>query len=390
MDKALQQKSKVLVLLLSISAFFASLNQNIYSPLIPLIRDTFDTTIFWVNLTVSGFIFIISIMQVILGTFIDSANQKKLMITSLLITSISTLFCAFTTNFMVFFVARMFQAIGTGMIPLIAVNVIAYLFEGAERGDAMGTYQILLTLAPALAPILGGFIGQYYNYSGVFLFLFVISMTLLIFLGYKLPTLNSKQLSDNKNKAQTLLKYQILWANKKGMSVIGIGFFVFLVYFSILTYLPVLLHDHYQISLQIIGLLYLPLTISMIIGSTLFKKLQRRFNLEKLYRAILYLMPFFIILFGLMMKKNIIILSIILFIYGVLLGFSPPLFSTIISSQYTNEKGLALGIFNFVRYCGMAIGAGIVGISFLSSSSLFLILGIVFLVISFMINQILK
>jgi len=101
-------------------------------------------------------------------------------------------------------------------------------------------------------------------------------------------------------------------------------------------------------------------------------------------------MPFFIILFGLMMKKNIIILSIILFIYGVLLGFSPPLFSTIISSQYTNEKGLALGIFNFVRYCGMAIGAGIVGISFLSSSSLFLILGIVFLVISFMINQILK
>lgn len=390
MDKALQQKSKVLVLLLSISAFFASLNQNIYSPLIPLIRDTFDTTIFWVDLTVSGFIFIISIMQVILGTFIDSANQKKLMITSLLITSISTLFCAFTTNFMVFFVARMFQAIGTGMIPLIAVNVIAYLFEGAERGDAMGTYQILLTLAPALAPILGGFIGQYYNYSGVFLFLFVISMTLLIFLGYKLPTLNSKQLSDNKNKAQTFLKYQILWANKKGMSVIGIGFFVFLVYFSILTYLPVLLHDHYQISLQIIGLLYLPLTISMIIGSTLFKKLQRRFNLEKLYRAILYLMPFFIILFGLMMKKNIIILSIILFIYGVLLGFSPPLFSTIISSQYTNEKGLALGIFNFVRYCGMAIGAGIVGISFLSSSSLFLILGIVFLVISFMINQILK
>lgn len=154
MDKALQQKSKVLVLLLSISAFFASLNQNIYSPLIPLIRDTFDTTIFWVDLTVSGFIFIISIMQVILGTFIDSANQKKLMITSLLITSISTLFCAFTTNFMVFFVARMFQAIGTGMIPLIAVNVIAYLFEGAERGDAMGTYQILLTLAPALAPIL--------------------------------------------------------------------------------------------------------------------------------------------------------------------------------------------------------------------------------------------
>ena len=33
--------------------------------------------------------------------------------------------------------------------------MIAQLFEGEERGNAMGTYQILLTLAPAVAPILG-------------------------------------------------------------------------------------------------------------------------------------------------------------------------------------------------------------------------------------------
>ncbi|WP_249260890.1 MFS transporter [Virgibacillus pantothenticus] len=326
-------------------------------------------------------------MQVILGTFIDTTNQKKLLIFSLIITSISTLFCAFTTKFSVFFIARMFQAIGAAMIPLIAVNVIAMLFEGGERGDAMGTYQILFTLAPALAPILGGFIGQYYGYSGVFLFLFIISMMLLIFLGYQLPTLNGKQMLDNKNERHTYQKYKVLWANKKGMSVIGIGFLTFLIYFSILTYLPVLLHDHYQISLQIIGLLYLPLTISMITGSILFKKLQRKLDLEKLYQIILFLMPLFIVLFGMILENNIIILSVVLFVYGILLGFSPPLFSTIISNQYTNERGLALGIFNFVRYCGMAIGAGIVGISLLNSSSLFVILGVVFLALSLMINQ---
>lgn len=148
-------QNKVLVLyLLSIGTFFASLNQNIYSPVIPLIRDSFGVSVNWVNFTVSSFIFITAVMQIILGTFIDSKNQKRLLMASLIITSISTLVCAFSTQFLVFMIFRMAQAIGTAMIPLVAVNMIAQLFEGEERGNAMGTYQILLTLAPAVAPIL--------------------------------------------------------------------------------------------------------------------------------------------------------------------------------------------------------------------------------------------
>ena len=44
----------------------------------------------------------------------------------------------------------------------------------------MGTYQTLLSIAPAVAPILGGFIGDRYNYDGVFWSLVGISILLLI------------------------------------------------------------------------------------------------------------------------------------------------------------------------------------------------------------------
>ncbi len=367
-----------ILILLSIAAFFASLNQNIYSPIIPIIRDSFETTIFWVNLTISGFIFITAIMQIILGSFIDGRNQKKLLIYSFIITMISTFICIFTTNFVIFFAARMFQAIGTAMIPLIVVNTITLLFEGEKRGDAMGTYQILLTLAPTLAPVLGGIIGQYYGYSGVFLFLFIIATILIILLIAQLPHINSTQ-GINKQNANIFKKHRTVWINQKGKQVIIVGFLTFLIYFAILTYLPIILHDFYNISLQMIGLLYLPLTTSMIIGSILFKKLQRKFNLEILYSLTLIIMPFLIISFGIAIEKNLVILCIILFVYGCLLGFSPPLFSTLISNQYTSERGLALGLFNFVRYSGMAIGASIVGLNFINSTFLFIALGLLFL-----------
>ncbi|MDI5789982.1 MFS transporter [Bacillus licheniformis] len=57
---------------------------------------------------------------------------------------------------------------GTAALPLIAATTIGSLFKGTKRGSAMGTYQMLLSLAPAAAPILGGFIGERYNYPGIF------------------------------------------------------------------------------------------------------------------------------------------------------------------------------------------------------------------------------
>ncbi|MFD1394525.1 MFS transporter [Kroppenstedtia eburnea] len=368
-------QNKVLVLyLLSIGTFFASLNQNIYSPVIPLIRDSFGVSVNWVNFTVSSFIFITAVMQIILGTFIDSKNQKRLLMASLIITSISTLVCAFSTQFLVFMIFRMAQAIGTAMIPLVAVNMIAQLFEGEERGNAMGTYQILLTLAPAVAPILGGVLGQYYGYMGIFLSLFFLSIMLLILLGYFLPEEQTKNSSAKSYHIKE--KYVSVFSNPTGTGTMILGFFMFLIYFAVLVYLPVLLNDYYRVSLQVIGMLYLPLTLSMILGSLLFKRMQKKMSLQSLFIAVLICMPVQVMLFGILHEQTIIGLSIVLFVYGLTVGFSPPLLVTLISNEYQEHRGTALGLFNFVRYFGMALGAMIAGLyKVIPVSSLFILLG---------------
>ena len=44
----------------------------------------------------------------------------------------------------------------------------------------MGTYQTMLSIAPAVAPVLGGFIGEKYNYPGVFWLLVAVSLILFV------------------------------------------------------------------------------------------------------------------------------------------------------------------------------------------------------------------
>ncbi|MFY0518468.1 MFS transporter [Lysinibacillus sp. UGB7] len=374
--------NKVLFLyLLSISTFFASLNQNIYTPVIPLIRNSFGISINWVNFTVGGFIFITALMQIALGSVIDSKSQKTLLLKSLIITSISTIACALSTNFTLFMIFRMFQAIGTAIIPLVTVNMIGQLFDGEARGSAMGTYQILLTLAPAISPIVGGVLGQHYGYSGIFFFLFAISVALLALLALILPY-DKREYQPIKSKGY-FSKYATILANRLGASTMILSFFVFFVYFAILVYLPILLSDHYHVSLQIIGMLYLPLTISMIVGSLLYKRLQKKMELQTLFKLILLLMPLQVILFGFLHTHSLIGLSVVLFGYGMTVGFAPPLFATIISNEFSSNRGAALGLFNFIRYSGMAIGSIAAGLyKMIPVSLLFVVLGILLYFVS--------
>ncbi|MGC7931070.1 MFS transporter [Lysinibacillus sp. VIII_CA] len=334
------------------------------------------------NFTVSSFIFIIAVIQIVLGTVVDHQNKKRLLLISLLLMGVSAVICAYTNSFILFTLFRMIQAIGAGVIPLVAISMIAQLFEGEARGSAMGTYQILLTLAPAVSPVVGGFIGEFFGYEGIFLFLLFMAVSLLMFIVYLLPSEKQDETEEKQSKG-FIHSYKAVFSHYIGTSIMTVGFLVFFIYFAILVYLPVLLHDHYHVSLQFIGLLYLPFTVSMIVGSMLFKRLQKKISLNTLFILLLIVMPLQVVLFGVLHAQSLVALSIILFGYGIMVGFSAPLFSTLISNEYSEHRGTALGVFNFVRYSGMAIG----GMSsalyhVLPGSALFVLFGVLLLLVS--------
>ncbi|MEM5598814.1 hypothetical protein AAHB53_25520 [Niallia circulans] len=105
--------------------------------------------------------------------------------------------------------------------------------------------------------------------------------------------------------------------------------------------------------------------------------------MEKTVYVCSFLMPLLIIIFGLLHTKSILGLSILLFMYGITVGFASPLFSTVISNEYNENRGAALGLFNFIRYSGMAVGGMFIGLSrILPSSYIFIFLGVLLLHLS--------
>lgn len=353
----IEVKSNIRLYVLGFLAFFASLIQNIYTPIIPRLHEDFHVSLFWINVTVGGFIFIVAIMQIVLGKSIDSRDSKKVLLTGLGIVIISSLMCAITNNFVLFATARLFQAIGCGIIPLVTLTLLAKLSEGDSRASAMANYQIFLSCAPAIAPILGSSIGAKWDYIGIFSFLFIISILLFLIITFtKIPNVEKGvgKLTEKVNE-----KYL---SDKVFITLVVLGFLAFFTYFSILVYLPTLLNHVYNISEGISGILFLPITVSVILGSMFYKKIAKKYNSLMILRCTIIIFSIFTLLFGIFNSVNLIILSFIIFVLGFFVGVVPALLSTLISQRFENIKGKVLGIFNFVRYIGMTIGAILIGL----------------------------
>lgn len=379
-----KSSASFLLYLLCISAFFASLNQNIYSPIIPIIRDSFQVSLTMVNLSVSIFIFITAIMQIVFGSIIDFKGARTILIPSIILTIVASIGCAITSNFTVFLICRILQAIGTAAIPLIAATAIGSIFQGEQRGSAMGIYQTMLSIAPAVAPVLGGFIGEKYSYPGVFWLLVAVSVILFIINWIYFPDdyVESKKKLDGK----TLIShYAAIFKNKVGSSILILSFFVFFLYFSFIVYLPILLTDHYHLSLQIVGLLYLPMAISLIIGSMTFKTIQSKISQNKLFIIGNAVLSLSIILFAATHSYSLIGVTIALILHGISIGTLTPLFATMIANEFEHNRGSAMGMFNFIRYMGMAVGPIISGVllTYFQPTFVFGIFGCCFILLTF-------
>ncbi|EGQ2996007.1 MFS transporter, partial [Staphylococcus pseudintermedius] len=337
---------------------FASLIQNIYTPIIPKLHDSFQVSLFWINFTVGGFIFIVAIMQILLGKNIDSKNSKRTLLVGLGIVIISSFICSITNNFIIFVVSRLLQAIGCGIIPLVTLTLLAQLTTNNERASVMANYQIFLSCAPALAPILGSVLGAKWNYFGIFVFLLVVSILLFIVL-YLIDIPDAIKAVAQSNVDLSGKNYL---TDKVFITLVFLGFLVFFTYFSILVYLPILLSNSYSIAPSMIGILFLPITTSVIIGSIVYKKISKVKDSMTILRNTVITFAIFTLSFGLMHYLNLIVLSLIIFALGFLVGIVPALLSTLISQRYENIKGKVLGIFNFIRYLGMTFGSIAIGL----------------------------
>lgn len=127
-------------------------------------------------------------------------------------------------------------------------------------------------------------------------------------------------------------------------------------YFCFLVFLPSILTNIYHLHASEIGLMFVPMSLSIMLGSYCYKFLQKQFTTKQA----LFITSFFniicITLFSFAYSNNIPTVIIVTSLYGFSMGLSMPTHTTLLTEEFVQERATAIGMYNFIRYFGMGTG----------------------------------
>ncbi|HLO12625.1 MAG TPA: MFS transporter, partial [Pseudoneobacillus sp.] len=341
---------------LSIAAFLGPFTQTIYTPSLVEVGHFYHANQLMVNLTISLYTFVLAANQFLVGPLADTRGRKATLLPGLLIFMAGSLICFLSGNYYLFLFGRALQAFGITTGSVVAAAVIGDIYTPKERGKAMSVYQTMVFLGPVLGPVVGSLIAAYAEWHYAFA---VLAAGALFAYLYNRFTLTETLTKDTAPRKITFQTFKGILMNRAAFSVMLLGFVQFYGYYIFLVFLPGLLDELFSVPLAFKGLFFMPLTAGIVIGTILGGKIQAYIKHTQILMYTAYGTGIVVTVFwAFLFSKILTIPALIVFLlgYGMLLGISLPSQSTTLVNSFVHEKGTAMGVYNFIRFTGAAIG----------------------------------
>jgi EmrB/QacA subfamily drug resistance transporter len=155
--RGLEQKWKVLISLM-FGIFMIILDSTIVNIAFPTLRLAFNTSLANAQWVISIYVLALGITTPVSGFLGDRFDIKRVYLFGLAVFTLGSLLCGIAPNLGLLIAARALQGIGGGIAQPLGPAQLYRAFPPKEQGVAFGIFGIALVVAPALGPILGGWL----------------------------------------------------------------------------------------------------------------------------------------------------------------------------------------------------------------------------------------
>lgn len=261
------KKNKFAILALAMSAFAIGMTEFISVGLLPLIKDSFNTSISLAGLTVSLYAVGVTIGAPLLTPLTNKMKRKHLLIGIMLIFIIANALAAFATTLSMLLAMRILSALMHGVFMSIATAIASDLVTADKRSSAIAMMFTGLTVATITGVPLGTWIGQQFGWEASFFTIALIGLISLIVNVFTVP----KDL--NEYEQASMLEQLTVFKNKSLMMIYLITALGYGGTFVVYTYLTTMLTDVLNYSDDAVVFLLVIYGVMVAIGNTLGGKL---------------------------------------------------------------------------------------------------------------------
>lgn len=169
-----------LVLIFTPFVFSFAFGLDIYIPIVPQMADIFNASQALVQLTLSLFLFVTGIGQLIIGPLSDQWGRRRIFFGASLLFALGSLICACSPHIYFLLLGRVVSSLGACGMLVTSFAVVRDLYSGNESAKIYSFLHGAIGISPTFAPALGGYLSVYFGWSSVFVFLALIGLLAFI------------------------------------------------------------------------------------------------------------------------------------------------------------------------------------------------------------------
>jgi DHA1 family bicyclomycin/chloramphenicol resistance-like MFS transporter len=264
--------------LLAALAMVSPFSIDTFYPSFPAISQEFSLSTWQIQQTITVYMLPFALMTLIQGPLSDALGRRPVVLVGLLIYSVASIACVFAPSYAFLLAFRAVQGMSAGVGMAVGRAIIRDLHEGPQAQKLMATISMIFSIAPAIAPVLGGWIHVWFGWRYVFGFMVVTGVALVVLSYLLLPETHPSERRAKLHIGDLARTVARIASNRQFMLY---AFALGTTFTAMITFIgaaPAIVMGHWQLSETEFAYLFVPLIIGIMGGAFLSGKLAGRID----------------------------------------------------------------------------------------------------------------
>lgn len=208
---------------------------DMYLPAMPVIAEDLAVPASAVQITLTAYSIGFALAQMIHGPLSDSLGRKPVMVVGTLLFGLGCALAANVHSIEMFIALRIVQGMAGAASAVVLQALVRDMFDREDFARTMSFVSLVVTVAPLVAPLVGGYLSLYLGWESIFYVLALLALIIVALVAFCLPeTLSAEHRRPFELRA-TLAAYGALSRDMRVLCLVLCGAFSFAGMFAFLT-----------------------------------------------------------------------------------------------------------------------------------------------------------
>ncbi|WP_336984148.1 Bcr/CflA family multidrug efflux MFS transporter [Cedecea sp. VD21] len=248
-----QNSSVGIIVILGLLAMLMPLSIDMYLPALPMIAQGFNVPAGSAQMTLSTYILGFAIGQIFYGPMADSLGRKPVVLGGTLVFALAAIACALSQTIDQLIWMRFLHGLAAAAASVVINALMRDIYPKEEFSRMMSFVMLITTIAPLVAPMIGGAVLVWYSWHTIFWILAAAALLASAMIFFFIHETLAPEMRQKFNLRTTAGNFATLFRHKRVLSYMLASGFSFAGMFSFLSAGPFVYIELNHVSPQHFG-----------------------------------------------------------------------------------------------------------------------------------------